>query len=291
MRFTTIRGAGGREETTLRLPQGLVRVAAIREAMGEEPCGDLLKLIEDGGIGGIRDWLTTGPGRERAMRLAPVTAEAGIQLAPIYRRPRKIWGIGFNYLADEADRPEWEAEEPVGFLKPDTSLIGPGDEIVLPADIGRVQAEAELAIVIGAPCKNVSEAEAHRYVAGFAAAIDVTAADVHARNPRFLTRAKSCDTFCSLGAELLTPDEATELLGLTVTTALNGEAKHTGAVASMIYRPWHAVAFHARYMTLLPGDIILTGTPGAAAIAHGDRIECRIDGFAPLVNPVSDMAR
>lgn len=288
MRILRIK-VGDRERTAIRLPQGLLTVSALGEAAGRSWPEELPALLEAGALADIGAWLSTEQGAKAAASLPPLEP-AGYEAALLIRRPRKIWGIGFNYLseAQEQDREKWENEEPVGFMKPDTSLIGPNDSIVLPAGAGRVQAEAELAIVIGAVCRDVSEADAPRCVAGFAAAIDVTEADVHARNPRFLTRAKSYDTFCSIGGELITPDELGDIDRLTVTTSLNGEARHSLPVSSMIYRPWRAVAFHSRFMTLLPGDIILTGTPGAVPIADGDRIECRIDGFAPLANPVRE---
>ncbi|CAI6068072.1 fumarylacetoacetate hydrolase family protein [Cohnella sp. JJ-181] len=277
----------GKERTALGLRQGAVLLEALSGAAGRSWPEELPALLESGALGEVRDWLASAEGASRAASL-PALEPAEYEAAPICRRPRKIWGIGFNYLdeAQEQERAKWEAEEPVGFMKPDTSLIGPGDGIVLPAGIGRVQAEAELAIVIGTVCKDVSEADAPRCAAGFIAAIDVTAADIHARHPRYLTRAKSYDTFCSLGAELVTPDELGDIDRLTVTTALNGADRHSRPVSSMIYRPWRAIAFHSRFMTLLPGDVILTGTPGAVPIAGGDWISCRIDGFAPLTNPV-----
>ncbi|MDI4648480.1 fumarylacetoacetate hydrolase family protein [Cohnella hashimotonis] len=280
-----------RERTAIRLPQGLLTVEALGEAAERSWPEELPALLESGALADIRAWLSTEEGAGIAASLPPLASE-GYEAAPIIRRPRKIWGIGFNYLSEEQerDREKWEGEEPVGFMKPDTSLIGPGDSIVLPAGVGRVQAEAELAIVIGAVCKDVSEADAPRYASGFVAAIDATAADVHARHPRFLTRAKSYDTFCSLGAELITPDELGDIDRLTVSTALNGEVRHSLPVSSMIYRPWRAIAFHSRFMTLLPGDVILTGTPGAVPIAEGDRVACLIDGFEQLVNPVRNQA-
>ena len=133
---------------------------------------------------------------------------------------------------------------------------------------------------------DISEDEAPGYVAGFAAALDMTAADIHARNPRYLTRAKAFDTFFSFGSELVTPDELADPLDLEVCTALNGAVAHRNRVFNMRYRPWFAVAFHSRYMTLLPGDILLTGTPGAVDLRDGDEAECRIAGFRPLRNPV-----
>ena len=126
----------------------------------------------------------------------------------MYRRPRKIWGIGLNYAEHAGDLDERApAEEPASFMRPDTTIIGPEEEIRLPEQSQRVTAEAELGLVIGREAKNVSEVEASSVVAGFTTILDITADDVLRKNPRYLTRAKSFDTFFSFGPHLLTPDE------------------------------------------------------------------------------------
>ncbi|MBN2980366.1 MULTISPECIES: fumarylacetoacetate hydrolase family protein [Cohnella] len=284
MRLATIR-KDGLEQAAVQTARGIVTLEELNRSAGRSWPTGMLELIESGALADVRAWLAEGG--QSILAGMPALAPGSYERAPLYRRPRKIWGIGFNYVQDAEELKTVDpAEEPVGFMKPDTSLIGPGEPIRLPADAGRINAEAELAIVIGRTCRNVSEAEASRYVAGFAATLDMTAADIHARNPRFLTRAKSFDTFFSLGSELVTPDELENVLDLTVHTALNGEVKHTNKVFNMRYRPWFAVAFHSRFMTLLPGDILMTGTPGAVQIRDGDTAECRIDGFEPLANPV-----
>jgi 2-keto-4-pentenoate hydratase/2-oxohepta-3-ene-1,7-dioic acid hydratase in catechol pathway len=194
-----------------------------------------------------------------------------------------------NYVEDAKELVNIPADaEPVGFLKPDTSLIGPGDAIMLPVQSELVTAEAELAIIIGKKCKNISEAEAPSAVAGFTTTLDITAADIHAKNQRFLTRSKSFDTFFGFGSHLLTVDEIPDVLSLTVQTCLNGEVIHQNIISNMRFRPWYAVSFHSQVMTLLPGDIILTGTPGPVVIRNGDRVECRINGFEPIMNIVTE---
>ena len=117
----------------------------------------------------------------------------------------------------------------------------------------------------------------------------MTAEDILRQNPRYLTLSKSFDTFFSLGPELVTPDEIGDTAALTVATIHNGNVHAQNTVAHMTFSPARLLSFHSAVMTLLPGDIISTGTPGAAVIAHGDTVECRIDGFAPLVNPVVDL--
>jgi 2-keto-4-pentenoate hydratase/2-oxohepta-3-ene-1,7-dioic acid hydratase in catechol pathway len=207
--------------------------------------------------------------------------------APLYRRPRKIWGIGLNYAEHAADLSEAApADEPASFMRPDTTIIGPGDEVVLPTQSERVTAEGELAVIIGRAAKDVSEAEAPLFVAGFTTVLDMTAEDILRRNPRFLTRAKSFDTFFSFGPELVTPDEIEDVDALEVATVVNGEVHRTNTVSNMTFSPWWLVSFHSRIMTLLPGDVISTGTPGAVVVREGDVAECRITGFESLRNPV-----
>lgn len=119
--------------------------------------------------------------------------------------------------------------------------------------------------------------------------IDMTAEDILQKNPRYLTRAKSFDLFFSFGPQLVTPDEFDDVHGLNVSTVINGNLHRKNVVSNMTSRPWNLVSFHSKVMTLLPGDIISTGTPGAIALNDGDVVECRIDGFEPFVNPVEDL--
>jgi len=126
-------------------------------------------------------------------------------------------------------------------------------------------------------------------VAGFTTIIDMTAEDILRRNPRYLTMSKSFDTFFSFGPVLVTPDEIEDVTGLRVQTVVNGEVRAENTVDNMTFPPDFLVAFHTAVWTALPGDIISTGTPGAAAIADGDTVECRIDGFETLTNPVRDL--
>jgi 2-keto-4-pentenoate hydratase/2-oxohepta-3-ene-1,7-dioic acid hydratase in catechol pathway len=114
----------------------------------------------------------------------------------------------------------------------------------------------------------------------------MTAEDILRKNPRYLTRAKSFDTFFSFGPELVTPDEIEDVEALEVSTRLNGEVRRANTVSNMTFPPYWLVSFHSRVMTLLPGDVISTGTPGAVVLRNGDVAECRITGFESLENPV-----
>jgi len=284
VKLATIR-INGTEQAAIASEDGFVPVSSINGAENRNWPVRCFDLLQSGEWESLRQWLAE-EGAGKLLGLPSIPAEEA-DCAPLYRQPRKIWGIGINYVASAEELKTMPpGSEPVSFMKPDTTMIGPGDPICLPPQSGEVTAEAELAIVIGKTCKNISEAEAPGVVAGFAAALDMTAADIHAQNPRFLTRAKSFDTFFSFGPELITADEIPDLSDLTVETALNGEVRHRNRIGNMRYHPWFIVSFHSRVMTLLPGDIILTGTPGAVTVRDGDLAECRISGFASLINPV-----
>ena len=276
---------GGNEVAAVVWAGGALPVAEVPDPGGWPT--DLFSLLEDGRLEDLRrrwDGLSELELEDLAGRAIPVE---DLSYAPLYRRPRKIWGIGLNYAEHAGDLDETApAEEPASFMRPDTTIIGPGDTIRLPKDIGRVTAEAELAVVIGRRAKDVTEEEAPSVVAGFTTVLDMTAEDILRKNPRYLTRAKSFDTFFSFGPHLLTPDEVGEVAALEVATVLNGEVRRKNTVSNMTFSPYRLVSFHSRVMTLLPGDVISTGTPGAVEIRPGDVAECRIGGFGPLVNPV-----
>ncbi len=276
MRLVTIR-QGSTEEAAVVLSDS---VAPVREIYGpSREAADLLSLLQSGRFYELKEPYDRGEIRGGA--------SSELSYAPLYRRPRKIWGIGLNYVEHAGDLSESApADEPASFMRPDTTIIGPGEEVVLPAQSERVTAEAELAVVIGREAKDVPEEDAPSIVAGFTTVLDMTAEDILRRNPRYLTRAKSFDTFFSFGPELVTPDEIADLEALEVSTVLNGEVRRSNTVANMTFSPWWLVSFHSRVMTLLPGDIISTGTPGAVVIQEGDVAECRITGFEPLSNPV-----
>ncbi len=277
----------GAETAAVVLHNGAVPMVAINDSLGTGWPTELLLLVAGDHLGDLREWWDG----LSADALEEISDEAvslsELSYAPLYRRPRKIWGIGLNYAEHADDLSETApTEEPASFMRPDTTIIGPGDEVVLPAQSERVTTEAELALVIGREAKDVSEGEAPSVVAGFTTVLDMTAEDILRKNPRYLTRSKSFDTFFSFGPELVTPDEIADVDALEVSTVLNGEVRRSNTVSNMVFSPWWLVSFHSQIMTLLPGDVILTGTPGAVVIREGDVAECRITGFEPLSNPV-----
>jgi 2-keto-4-pentenoate hydratase/2-oxohepta-3-ene-1,7-dioic acid hydratase in catechol pathway len=265
------------------IPTGFVnRVEKFVDEREVEP--NLISLIESGLFQKLKTWHDDGGAEGWDRNAIPLDA---VSYAPLYRRPRKIWGIGLNYAEHAGDLSESApAVEPASFMRPDTTIIGPGDEIKLPPQSGRVTGEAELAVIIGREAENVSVRDAPSVVAGLTTVLDMTAEDILRRNPRYLTRSKSFDTFFSFGPELVTLDEIEDVEALEVSTVVNGEVRRRNTVSNMTFSPWELVAVHSEVMTLVPGDIISTGTPGAAVIRDGDVLECRISGMKTLMNPV-----
>lgn len=218
---------------------------------------------------------------------SPVPA-AGLSFGPPLASFGKLWGIGLNYAEHAADLDEAAPEEPASFMKPSTAVVGPGGPVRLPdrALADRVTAEAELAVVIGRTCTDVSPDAVDDVIGGFVPVIDLTAEDVLERNPRFLTRAKSFDTFLVVGPWIRLPHAVGALADIEVRTVVNDEVRARNVVRNMHVPPTELVAFHSRVMTLEPGDLISTGTPGAAVVEPGDRVRAEVDGVGTVAADV-----
>jgi 2-keto-4-pentenoate hydratase/2-oxohepta-3-ene-1,7-dioic acid hydratase in catechol pathway len=216
---------------------------------------DLLSLIEGGRLHELRSWVRGLDEAARDKLASSAIPTDRFEYAPLYRRPRKIWGISMNYVEHAGDLSETApSDEPASFMRPDTTIIGPGEEILLPEQSEKVAGGAELGLVIGREAKDVSEEEeeAPSVVAGLTTVLDMTAEDILRKNPRYFTRAKSFDTFFSFGPQLVTLDEVGEIENLTVATVLNGEVRRENVVSNMTFSPWFLVLFHSKVMTLLP---------------------------------------
>jgi 2-keto-4-pentenoate hydratase/2-oxohepta-3-ene-1,7-dioic acid hydratase in catechol pathway len=200
----------------------------------------------------------------------------------------KLWGIGLNYAEHASDLNEQRPDEPASFMKPATAATGPGGPIRLPPrdQTDRVTAEAELGVVIGRACSDLADDEVDDVIAGYLPIIDMTAEDILERNPRFLTRSKSFDSFIVLGPWIVTPEEVGSLDELTVQTVVNDEVVARNSVSNMMMRPRELVQFHSHVMTLQPGDIISTGTPGAHVITHGDTVRADVERVGSVSAPV-----
>lgn len=197
-------------------------------------------------------------------------------------QPGKIVAVGLNYR-DHAEEVGLDLPtEPLIFLKPSTSVIGPGDAIEWPAMSQQVDYEAELAVVIGKRAKNVDRAEASDFVLGYTCLNDVTARDLQNKDGQW-TRSKGFDTFCPVGPVIVTDLEPSDV---AVSAWLNGEKKQDSRTSNLVFAVPELVEHISRIMTLEPGDVIATGTPsGIGPMADGDRIEIRIQGIGSLVNP------
>ncbi len=289
MKLATLKTING-ETAAVYTPNGLILLLDIIRSFSLDYPDRLPELIQTGLIDNLKDWWRQGQDEvveSLSDRIIPLERA---MFAPLYRHPRKIWGIGLNYRAHAGDLGEkTPSAEPASFMKPDTTIIGHGDTIQLPTMSERVTGEAELGLVFGKICGDVARSEWRSVLAGFTTIIDMTAEDILRRNPRNLTQAKSFNTFFSFGPLLYTVDEFEDVMSLGVATVHNGEVHAENRVANMTFPPDYLVSYHSRIMTMLPGDIISTGTPGAVLFHDGDVMECRFDGCLSLVNPVVDL--
>lgn len=222
-----------------------------------------------------------------------ILAAAGQRLGPPVARPGALIMMGKNYADHAAEFGDPPPTSPVLFSKAVTSLSGPQDPIIIPRDAGRVDAEAELALVIGRTARRVSEGDALDCVAGYTVMNDVTDRDAQKEGGQWF-RGKSTDTFGPLGPWLLTADELADPHNLRVWSRLNGAPLQEGRTRDLVFRIPFLIAFLSRHITLQPGDVISTGTPAGVGFAcqpprllkAGDVIEVGVDGVGALRNPV-----
>ncbi|TEA09706.1 fumarylacetoacetate hydrolase family protein [Mycobacteroides salmoniphilum] len=207
-------------------------------------------------------------------------------LAPILAS--KVVAMGKNYAAHAAEMGSAPPESPVIFIKPNTSIIGPGLPIQLPPSASEVHHEGELAIVIGRPCKDVPASRAAEVILGYTIGNDVSARD-HQRADGQWTRAKGHDTFCPLGPWIVTDLDPSDL---AIRTEVNGEVRQSSRTSLLLHDVGAIVEWVSTVMTLLPGDVILTGTPeGVGPIVDGDTVSVTIEGIGTLSNPVVRKAK
>ncbi len=213
----------------------------------------------------------------------PLPLDQVVILPPV--APSKIVCAALNYHAHAQEMGKEPPDEPVLFFKPPSAVIGAWQPIVLPDESTRVDFEGELAVVIGKSCRCIRVDEASEYIFGYTCANDVTARDLQAKDGLY-GRAKGFDTFAPIGPWIET--EVPDPTDLTITTRLNGEVRQEGSTADMIFSAWELVSFASRVMTLLPGDVILTGTPpGIGPMTPGDEVQVEISDVALLINAVT----
>jgi 2-keto-4-pentenoate hydratase/2-oxohepta-3-ene-1,7-dioic acid hydratase in catechol pathway len=225
--------------------------------------------------------LSTAPWAGGSATGKRVSRRGATLLAPV--TPSKIVCVGRNYAAHAKELGNDVPSEPLLFLKPPTSLLGPDGVIVSPTSSERVEHEAEIGIVIGTRLKSVDEAAALRGIFGVTCINDVTARDLQRKDVQF-TRAKSFDTFCPVGPWIETEAKLDEL---TVTGRVNGAVRQSGLVNQMVFSIARLISFISQVMTLEPGDLIATGTPeGVGPLVDGDVVEIEVSGVGVLRNSV-----
>ncbi|MBM3737453.1 MAG: fumarylacetoacetate hydrolase family protein [Acidobacteria bacterium] len=252
---------------------GVVPVEEINARRGTHVPDSVLDIIRGGNVSALTD--TAGCAAIPLSEVTPVLP---------YQVPPKIWCIGLNYKSHAADINAVQPDEPGSFMKPASCMMQPDTEILLPPThiTNDVDAEGELGVVIGKTCRFVPADRVKEVIFGYTTTLDLTALDVLKKNPRYLTRSKSFDTFFSFGPVIVTADEIADVDQLEVITEHNDGICSRDFVYNMHTRPHELVRFHSDYMTLHPGDLISTGCPKGARIKPGDRVRARIDGVGTL---------
>jgi len=266
------------------------RVSAMRIARfvaGAEPAYGLVELAEDDGpnpetISVVSGDPLAGPVHYTGERL-PL---ADVRLvSPVIPRS-KVIGVGRNYAEHAAELGNQLPKAPLLFSKPNTSVIGPGEPIVRPAETDDLHFEGELAVVIGRICRRVPPERVADVIFGYTIGNDVTARDLQAGDGQW-TRAKGFDSFCPIGPWIVTHLNLADAGDLEITTTLNGEVRQLGRTSDMVHSVAELVSQVSAFTTLLPGDVILTGTPaGVGPMVPGDVVSVSISGIGTLSNPV-----
>ena len=274
MRLCTFEASNSRQPGILRGDK-ILPVSEVNAKRGARFPLELLELIQTENLDALAE---LSKGLEADVPLAETT------LRLPYQRPGKIWCIGLNYKSHAEDINAVQPEEPGAFMKPSTSIFEPGGDIELPPErlTKDVDAEGELAIVFGKRCREVPIEEIEDVILGYTTTLDLTALDILAKNPRYLQRSKSFDTFFSFGPVIVTKDEIADVNELEVITKHNGEVFSRDFVRNMRHLPYKLASFHTDVMTFEPGDILSTGCPKGARIKPGDTVEAYIEGVGNL---------
>jgi 2,4-didehydro-3-deoxy-L-rhamnonate hydrolase len=268
-------GEPGREKPGLQLEDG-TRVDA--SAFGSDYDE---AFFGGGGLARLREW--SAANAARAPRVGP-----GTRLGPPVTRPSKIVCIGLNYRDHAAETGAQIPKEPVIFFKATSSLVGPDDDMVTPRGAEKVDWEVELAIVIGARASYVTKEDAARHIAGYALHNDYSERSFQLEHGGQWSKGKSADTFAPLGPFLATADEIKDSQALPMWLTVNGESRQKSSTANMIFDVPTLVSYLSQFMSLLPGDVISTGTPAGVGLGIkpepvylkvGDVVELGIDGL------------
>jgi 2,4-diketo-3-deoxy-L-fuconate hydrolase len=265
-------GEPGREKPGVRIQNDYVDVSAFGEDFGE-------KFFETDGLKRLEEWL------KKNTNLPKVAS--GVRFGAPFTRPSKIICVGLNYSDHAKETGATLPTEPILFFKSTTALVGPNDNLVIPRNSVKTDWEVELGVVIGKKATYVSEADALEYVAGYCLHNDYSERAFQLERNGQWVKGKSCDTFAPMGPYLVTKDEVPDANNLRLKLAVNGKTFQDGNTANMVFKVPFLVSYISQFMTLLPGDVISTGTPAGVGLGFnppiylkaGDVIELAIDGL------------
>jgi len=301
MRLATIK-LRGQEIAGIDISRGVMPIAAINAYKGTAWKTEMFSLICAGEVAGLTYWYNNG-GKTELDKMPGLISREKVNYGPLYRNPKRIFGIGLNYKEHAGDIGSAQITGfPGSFFKQADTLIGPDDAIKLPAlkEAQRTTAEAELGIILAKDCRDVDVEDWQSVIAGYTTILDMTEEsilkgnDYLQGNPRYLTIVKNFPTFFSFGPQLITPDEVDDVLQLNVQSVHNGTIHAENIVGHMNHLPGRLISLHSSIQGWFAGDVLSTGTPRAFPIQDGDIAECRIQGpggfeMEPLVNPVVDL--
>lgn len=257
----------------LLTPEGIADVSGF----GEDYDGN---FFQTGGLARLKAWW------EKEGRNCPL-AGADLSLAPPVKNPSKIICIGLNYADHARETNAKMPEEPIIFFKATSSLVGPDDEVIIPKGSQKTDWEVELAVVIGKKASYVDERDAMDCVAGYCLHNDYSERTFQLERGGQWVKGKSCDTFAPLGPQLVTPDEIADVDNLRLWLTVNGKTMQDGNTSNLIFKIPFLISYVSRFMSLMPGDVISTGTPAGVGLGmnpqvylkSGDVVECGIDGL------------
>ena len=270
-----------------------------------EPGAEVPGLWQDGRIVPLRRHFPNIPDvgeaffREGWLERIGALNDAGetmdVRLGPPVARPSKLICLGKNYIEHAREGHFEPPEKPLLFAKAPSALNGPCDPVILPQSCGQVDWEVELALVIGRQGKRIRPEAAFDFIAGYTIMNDVSGREAQFGDGQWF-RGKSFDTFAPMGPALVTPDEIEDIANLQLTAEVDGQVMQTGNTGDLIFDIPYLLSYISADITLLPGDVISTGTPAGVGIFRdppltlqaGNVVECRIDGLGALVNPITD---
>lgn len=278
-------GAAGKEKTGVIINDTKYDTSAFGEDYNEA-------FFENDGLNRLKKFLADNEGK------LPKVAD-GERLGSPIARPSKILCIGLNYADHARETNAQVPAEPVLFMKSSTALVGPNDDVIIPRDSVKTDWEVELAVVIGKKASYVEESEALNYVAGYALHNDVSEREFQLERGGTWDKGKGCDTFAPVGPFMATPDELGDVNNLRLWLKVNGKTMQNGNTSNFIFNVPFVIAYVSKFMTLLPGDIISTGTPAGVGLGFnppvylkaGDVMELGIDGLGESRQEVKAYAK